>query len=160
MTRGTTIAAKPKLRRPVETWRALLVDGIVHDGDTIVRAHIDVGWGIMLSRCGTAEISIRLTSSKGPINAPEITGREAKAGMLVRDWVEAALNARPVWIVSQSLSRDVHGRTVGEIHLDSFELGLRLLNLGLVKFCEPDGKRIPFTDGELARIEQQLGGGQ
>ena len=150
----------PKQKKPpVLTWHARIVDCLVHDGDTLTRVHLDVGWGIMLSRTGTTPMSIRLTSSVGPVNAPETTGAESVAGKLVRDWVQAfLLDGDEKWLISRSIDRDVHGRTVGEVHVGGCELGLRMLNLGLAKMCKPDGTRVPFTAAELAAIEKDLGG--
>jgi len=146
-----------------KTWTARIVDFTTHDGDTLVGVKLDVGWGVLLSRSGTAPLSIRLTSSAGPINAPETTGPEAQAGKLVSWYVDGALRAaKDLWVVSRELSRDAYGRCVGEIFMrgsddKDYELGLRLADLKLVKACGPGGKRVPFTSEELASICERLG---
>lgn len=153
------------------TWTARIVRCDVHDGDTLVNVSIDVGWRLTLSGTGTSPMSIRLTSSRGPINAPEVTGKEASVGWLVRDWLGAILSGgqdawnggrvhTDAWLVSRALDRDAYGRVIGEVHVDGRgELGLEMLDRGLVKCCAPGGKRVPFTDIELGAIIATLGGG-
>ena len=135
------------------TWQARIVAYTVHDGDTLTNVTIDQGWYVQ-----RIHQSIRLTSSQGPVNAPEVTGREAAAGLLVRDWVRDWL-AMPgqLWLRSRSIDHDSRGRTVGDVLRDEAELGLVLLLRGLAKRCKADGTRIPFTDDELQRIVAQLG---
>ena len=146
-----------------KTWTAKILDFRTHDGDTLTDVLLDVGWGVRLSRSGTATLSIRLTSSAGPVNAPEVTGAESQAGKLVSWYVDGALRAaKELWVVSRELSRDAYGRCVGEVHLrgsddHDYELGLRLADLKLVKACGPGGKRVPFTTEELASICERLG---
>lgn len=148
-----TAAAKPL------TWTARIVDFGVHDGDTLIRVYLDVGWGVTLSRSGTTPLSVRLTSSAGPINAPETYGPEAQAGKLVAQWLENELRCgADVWLVSRAIDRDAYGRCIGEIHVEASdgELGLAMLDRGLVKRCGPGGVRVPFTAAELDAIVAKL----
>lgn len=137
------------------TWKARLVDWHVHDGDTLTRATLDIGWRVHL----TGQ-SVRVTWSEGPINCPEVTGRERKAGLIVRDavagWLTSRMTSAGLWVVSRSIDRDAYGRTIGEIHSGPHEFASWLMGRGYAKPCEPSGKRVPFTDEELARI---VGGG-
>lgn len=135
------------------TWTARIVDYSIFDGDTLTRVYLDLGFGVTLSRSGTTPLSVRLTSSAGPINAPELRGHEAVAGKLVSEWLEDCLRSGPdVWVVSKALDRDCFGRCIGEIHVGGTEVGPRMLELGLVKLCGPGGTRVPFTRDELDAI--------
>ena len=143
------------------TWTARIVRCDAHDGDTLTGVHIDVGWGVTLSRSGTTPLSVRLTSSAGPINAPETYGPETQAGRLVRDWLWNCLTIDKtvrddVWLASKSLDRDAYGRCIGEIYVGGDEVGLRMLGQGLAKKCGPGGVRMPFTRDELDAILTRL----
>lgn len=141
------------------TWTARIVDYNVFDGDTLTRVYLDLGFGVTLSRSGTTPLSVRLTSSAGPINAPELTGLEAQAGKLVAQWLEDCLRSNgDVWLVSRALDRDCFGRCIGELHAAGADIGARMLDLGLVKPCGPGGTRVPFTLHELALIVSKLRG--
>lgn len=141
------------------TWTARIVRCDVHDGDTLTNVHLDVGWGVTLSRSGTTPLSVRLTSSAGPINTPEVYGPEATAGKLVRDWLRGYLgSSEDVWLISRSLDRDAYGRCIGEVHVGGIEVGLAMLQShGLAKRCGPGGTRVPFTAAELQAIVAKLG---
>lgn len=143
---------KPQLL-DVLTWHARILPGYTtHDGDTLTRVTLDLGWHLH-----AADQSIRLTSSIGPINAPEVTGEEKVAGILVRNWVDRWLREPgALWLRSRSIDKDSRGRTVGEVWCGDHELGAALLDAGLAKFCEPSGKRIPFTSDEVERIVARL----
>lgn len=142
----------------VPTWTARIVDFRPHDGDTLLNVHLDVGWGVTLSRSGTTPLSVRMTSSAGPINAPETYGPEAQAGKLVALWFENTLRAGPdVWLVSRAIDRDAYGRCIGELHVGGVEVGLLMLDKMLCKRCGPGGVRVPFTAHELALIVSKLG---
>lgn len=155
---GVAVMIAEKTAAKSLTWIAKIVDCQVHDGDTLTRVYLDVGWGVTLSRSGTTPLSVRLTSSAGPINAPERTGIEAEAGKLVSQWLGNALTAgAETWLVSRALDRDAYGRCIGEVHVGDRELGLRMLELGLVKRCGKAGTRVPFTVAELVTIEAKLG---
>ncbi len=135
----------------MSTWRAKLLPGfVVHDGDTLTRCTLDIGWHIRL-----ADQSIRLTSTSGPVNAPELTGPEAEVGRLVRDVLDKWLAGQEeIWIESQSISRDAYGRTIGVVLIghgdDATDIGKTMLLREIAKECGPDGKRIPWTPSELA----------
>ena len=136
------------------TWTAKIIQCDVHDGDTLTNVHLDVGWGVILTRCGTALLSIRLTSSLGPVNTPEVFGKETQAGLIVCEWLQRAIKqaGTEIWLKSRSIDHDAYGRCIGEIHFADFELGKELIRLGYAKYCGPGGKRIPFTDEELTKI--------
>lgn len=151
-------------RNPL-TWHAVLLPGYrVHDGDTLCDCTLDLGW-----RTAQLDADVRLTSSHGPINAPEVTGREKPAGMLVRaavaSWLDDAGPDR-IWLRSRAIddrgrhAEDSRGRTVAEVWThqngEDLELGAWLLEHGLAKFCEPNGTRIPWTDDELADVIARL----
>lgn len=144
------------------TWKARLIGPVnAHDGDTITAYALDLGWGVAHHGGGTRGVRIRLTSSRGPINAPEVTGVECAAGLVVRNWVRRWL-ARcivpaGVWVLSRELergqhARDVYGRTVGELWSGAEELGAELLAMRYAKPCGPGGVRVPWTAEELRAI--------
>lgn len=142
------------------TWQAVILPGFeVYDGDTLTKVTLDIGW-----RSAQLGQSIRLTSSRGAINCPEVTGREKSAGLLVRDAVRRWI-AEPggrLWLRSRAINvrgdhaEDSRGRTVGEIWCDGQELGAWLLEQKLAKFSGPGGKRIEFNDSELEAIVAKL----
>lgn len=149
------------------TWNARIIRCSVHDGDTLTNCSFDIGWHAALMHQ-----SVRLTSSVGPINAPEVTGVEATAGQYVRRWFAAQLGRAKgpkldldwldisvggIWIVSHELSKDVYGRTIGEIRVNDVDIGKLMLEKGFAKSCRADGKRIPFTEQELAAITGKFG---
>lgn len=124
------------------TWTARIVRYTLHDGDTLTNVHLDVGWGVIISRSGTTPLSVRLTSSRGPINAPELYGPEAVAGKLVRTALDHDImnqwdRGRTLWLVSREIDRDAYGRCIGEIHCEGEDLGTVMLERGLVKLCGP-----------------------
>ena len=144
------------------TYQGILLQPVEwHDGDTTqADTELDIGWG----RTHTGPL--RLTSSRGPINLPEVTGSERPAGELalrvVERWTQDHA-ADDLWAVSHEWMRDARGRTIAEVWArpkatrhgapaatPPVELGAYLLDHHLAKFCEPDGKRVPFTGGELA----------
>jgi endonuclease YncB( thermonuclease family) len=135
------------------TWHARIRPGFtVHDGDTLTRVELDIGWRTVL-----IGQSIRVTSSRGPINCPEVTGQERTAGVLVRDAVTRWLgDPGELWLRSHALSRDAYGRTIGEVWCGEHELGAWLLEQGLAIACGPEGKRVAFSEAELDRIVAQL----
>ncbi len=146
------------IRESWRTWRFLLGDSFrVYDADTITQATVDRGLGDLRMR-----MSFRLTSSvQGPINGPEVTGRERPAGLIARDYVRAWVTenrAREVWLSSAQWPLDLYGRVVAEVWAGGVagpgcaELGPHLFDLGLVVLSRPDGARVPFTDEQLARV--------
>lgn len=161
-TPGSALALPDPHRNPL-TWHAVLLPGfVVHDGDTLTHCTLDLGWH--QARLGDA---VRLTSSLGPINAPEVTGNEKPAGILVRNAVAQWLaEAGRVWLRSRAIdargnhAEDSRGRTVAEVWVtqnqQDHELGAWLIEHRLVKFCEPSGKRVFFTAAELDDIVARL----
>lgn len=152
------------------TGRVLRCD--VHDGDTLVNVRLDVGWGVVLDKALTAPISVRLTSSAGPINAPETYGPEAAAGKLVRRWFAAQLGIGRgpsmsvewldlltvgVWVRSRLIDRDAYGRCIGEVWVGDADIGARMFAEGFAKKCGPGGVRVPFTRDELDAVIARLG---
>lgn len=150
------------MREPL-TWHAVVLNYRVHDGDTLTSCVLDLGW--RQARLGE---SVRITSSRGPINAPEVTGPEAPAGRLVRDAVSLWLRERlqRIWLRSRAINvrgdhaEDSRGRTVAEVWVTQdgadYELGAWMLEERLAKFCEPSGKRIPFSEAEIEDIVARL----
>lgn len=147
-------------RESWRTWRYLLTETHrVYDADTITQATIDRGLGDLSTRR-----SFRLTSSTGPINGPEVTGRERAAGLIARDYVRGwiALHwAAEIWLASSQWPLDLYGRVLSEWWAGGVagpgcvELGPVLLDLGLAIPSKPDGTRISFTDEQLARVLRQ-----
>ena len=134
-------------------YRAKVLAFSVHDGDTVVGCTLDLGWGTKISKSPLWNGALRLTSRSGPVNAPEVTGDEKPAGLVVLRQVEQLLGGAPFWIETPSLARDSRGRIPSIWILPGcVDVGQQLLTDGWVKRGEPDGKRIPFTAGELAAI--------
>jgi hypothetical protein len=134
-------------------YRARAVTYAVHDGDTCVSCVLDLGWGTRISKSPLWNGALRLTSRGGPVNAPEVTGDEKAAGLVVLRHVAQLLAGEPFWIETPSLARDSRGRIPSNWLLpDGADLGQELLQTGWVKRGEPDGKRIPFTGAEIAAI--------
>ena len=154
----------PDAHRNPLTWQARVIEYCVYNGDTLTDCLLDLGWH--QARMGE---SVRLTSSLGPINAPEVTGAEAPAGKLVRRAVDAWLmesGVSSIWLRSRAINvrgdhaEDSRGRTVAEVWVtqdgQEYELGAWLLENRLVKMCEPSGKRVPFATAEIEDIVARL----
>ena len=124
------------------TFRFPILSAVAIDGDTI-RCVVDLGFH--LSR----RVDVRISGW----DAPEMSGPSRAAGIIVRDWAQAWLDAGYHELESWEL--DKFGRVLGEIFVgyeDGDSLGNRLAGAGLVKPTSRDGKREPWTEEELARI--------
>lgn len=133
----------------LDIWNAKLTKFRVSDGDTLKDCILDIGHFILKD-----QVDIRLTCSRGPINAPELKKLEKAAGIKVRDWLKARLSSATtdnlVWVKTRQINyQEVYGRVLAELYIDDTEIGTEMLELGLVKFCSPEGTRVPFTQAEL-----------
>lgn len=116
-----------------------LADYTVTDGDTI-RTELDLGFSIY------HVASARLDG----IDAPE---RTTAAGKLVAKVVEQWMQSQQTLLV-ESVGRDKYaGRYAARIHGDFGTLADYLLERRLARLYD-GGKRAPWTEAELARIER------
>jgi len=120
------------------------------DGDSL-RVVVDLGWHI------SKQVDVRLSG----INTPEVRGREAAAGKLVKGYVEQWIaEAGPIELISLGL--DKYGRSLGLVDKrgpkDNWSLNVILSLNGYAKDYG-GGKREPFTGEELAAIIAKLEGG-
>lgn len=80
----------------------------VHDGDTCT---VDIDLGLITWRRGE---TIRLAR----INAPELTGETAEAGLRSRDFLRSLVEGKDILLVTVRDQREKYGRYLGELWLD------------------------------------------
>lgn len=99
----------------------------VYDGDT-VRANIDLGFSIH-----THSVQLRLQG----INAPEMRGDSAAAGLLARDALRTMVLGKAVTINTFKDKQEKYGRYLAEIFCDGVNVNEWLVSNGYaVKYME------------------------
>lgn len=101
------------------TYRAHVVS--VYDGDTVT-VDIDLGFSVSLK-----QQSVRLAR----INAPEVRGSSAEAGIKSRDALRDKVLGKTVLLRTIRDSREKYGRWLGEIWIDNVCVNDWLLESGL-----------------------------
>ena len=101
------------------TYRARV--SAVYDGDTLT-ADIDLGFSVVLRGQ-----SIRLAR----INAPEVRGTSAEAGIRSRDALRDRVLGKDILLRTIKDSRDKYGRWLGEVWIDGVCVNDWLLSEGL-----------------------------
>jgi len=97
----------------------------VYDGDTIT-VNIDLGLDITLNNQ-----KIRLFG----INAPEIRGKDKKAGTISRDWLRSRILNKSIVICTIKDSKGKYGRYLGIIYTDDNPISMNdeMVSMGLAE---------------------------
>ena len=96
----------------------------VYDGDTFT-ATIDVGFDIKLDNQ-----KIRLYG----IDAPEVRGEERPEGLKSRDALRELIDGKDVVIINRG--RGKYGRIIAEIHLDTINVSMWMVESGFAEYRE------------------------
>lgn len=122
----------------------------VHDGDGVFSASIHIDLGFHMEQ--TIPKKFRLVN----VDTPEVTGRQRKAGIVVRDFVRGLILNKRVKIKTD-YTKGKFGRLLAEVYIEWYgrpdvKLSDLLVDLGYAKPFDGKTKKTEWTDEELEEI--------